>query len=84
MTLEQRRKRALYRSGHRGMKECDLLLESFARNALPRMDSTDLDWFEQLLEQNDRDILSWVSDNAKPPRKLAGTWFDAFLRSSKP
>lgn len=54
--LEIRRKRALYRSSHRGTKELDLMLGRFASARVPSMDDAQLAEFEQLLALPDPDI----------------------------
>lgn len=58
--LTPRRKRMLYRASHRGMKENDLLLGSFARRWLPSMTAHEADLFEELLEIPDGDLYQWM------------------------
>ncbi len=66
--LATRRKRLTYRSWHRGFKENDLLLGSFADAHLARLDAEQLDRYEALLEQPDADIFNWMTKTeAVPP-----------------
>ena len=66
--LETRRKRLIFRSWHRGWKEIDLLLGSFADQHIGRFDEGMLDRYEALLEQPDPDIFAWMTgQTAVPP-----------------
>ena len=57
---EIRLKRLRLRSVRRGIREMDLLLGRFAEG-LDRLTATDLDGYERLLEENDQDLLAWVT-----------------------
>lgn len=58
--MDARRKRLLYRSTHRGMKETDLLLGRFAAANLPTLTEDQLDDFERLMDQPDNDLMNWI------------------------
>jgi antitoxin CptB len=62
-----RRKRLLFRSWHRGMREADLLLGPFAERHLPSMSPGELDLFEALLEERDDDLVAWIGGSMVPP-----------------
>ena len=62
-----RRKRLLFRSWHRGTREADLILGSFAEAHLGDFDGAQLDRFEVLLEVPDAEIFDWISGRAAPP-----------------
>jgi antitoxin CptB len=62
-----RRKRLLFRSWHRGTREADLILGSFAEANLPGFDGARLDDYEALLECPDADLLDWITGRAAPP-----------------
>jgi antitoxin CptB len=64
---EIRRKRLLFRSWHRGTREADLILGSFAEANLAQFDDTRLARYEALLECPDADLLDWISGRALPP-----------------
>ena len=76
MNYEDRRKRALWRAGHRGTRELDLLMTQFAQDFLPHDEqgATDaLDRMEQIeaLQQvNDPDVLVWLQNPASIPAEL--------------
>ena len=66
-TLDTRRKRLLFRSWHRGTKEADLLLGSFAERHLPGFTIDQVDRYETLLGADDSDLLAWISGRTTPP-----------------
>ncbi len=61
-----RLKRLRYRAHHRGMKEVDLILGPFADAHLGKLNPTEMDAFERLLDVPDGDIYAWVVGNALP------------------
>jgi antitoxin CptB len=66
-TLDIRRKRLLFRSWHRGTKEADLLLGSFAERHLAGFTPEQVDRYEALLGADDGDLLAWIAGRAVPP-----------------
>jgi antitoxin CptB len=69
---ETRLKRLRIRSWRRGTREMDMLLGPFADAALPSLAPAELDAYEVLLSENDRDLYAWIS-GARPadPRHAA-------------
>ena len=65
--LDTRRKRLLFRSWHRGTKEADLLLGSFAERYLGGFTPAQVDHYEALLGADDGDLLAWIGGRAAPP-----------------
>ena len=63
------RRRLLFRCWHRGTKEGDLILGSFAETCLTRFDSAQLNRFEGLLECADTDLFDWIIGGRAPPRE---------------
>ena len=61
-----RRRRLRFRAWHRGMKEMDLILGTFADRNLADMSDEELAAFEQLVEIPDGDLLSWISGGGGP------------------
>ena len=66
-SLEERRRRLIYRSLYTGMKETDVLLGPFAQQYVPGFSSEQLDLYERLLSEPDPDILDWVSGRQAVP-----------------
>lgn len=63
--------RLRFRSHHRGTKEMDLLLGSFAAKYLDDFGVTELAEYEALLAEPDQDIYDWLTGKtAPPPEKL--------------
>jgi len=62
-----RRKRLLFRSWHRGTKEADLLLGSFAEAQLGGFSVAQLDRYEALLEIDDALLFDWIAGRTVPP-----------------
>lgn len=65
--LDVRRRRIRFRSWHRGIREMDLMLGSFADAALASFSDIDLDIFENLIEVPDRDLFGWLAEGAAVP-----------------
>jgi antitoxin CptB len=67
--IEIRRKRLKFRSWHRGIKEADILLGSFADKFLEKMNQKQLDDYENLLREADADLVAWITGDKIPPPK---------------
>lgn len=65
--LDPRRRKILFRSWHRGMREMDLLMGQFADAAISELTDAELDVFEQLIEVPDRDLLAWLTGERETP-----------------
>ena len=66
--LDLRRRKLLFRSWHRGMREMDLIMGGFADAHLARMSEGELAELERLIELPDRDLLAWITgEEAVPP-----------------
>jgi len=65
--LDPRRRKLLFRSWHRGMREMDLIMGRFADSALAGLSEAELAEFEHLIELPDRDLLAWVTGEAAVP-----------------
>ena len=50
--IENTRKKLIFRSGHRGTKEMDMLMGSFAEKYVPTMSEEELAIYEELLQEN--------------------------------
>lgn len=71
--IENKRKRLIFRSWHRGTKEMDQILGSFANKYVPQFSETDLDLYEQLLENSDPEMYDWICGRVDvPANKTSG------------
>ena len=70
----ERRKRLLWRASHRGIREMDLLLGGYARQAVGGMDDKQLDELEAIVALPDQEVLAWIMGQAPvPPQHASGT-----------
>lgn len=69
--IENMRKRLIFRSEHRGTKEMDLLLGSFAKKHVPDFSESELREYQDLLEHNDPDLYNWITGQEEPPANIA-------------
>jgi len=70
MTLEDtenKRKRLIFRSWHRGTREMDLIMGTFADQNLAGFDENALEQYEHILQMPDPDIYNWVSGREAAP-----------------
>ncbi|MGB7126846.1 MAG: succinate dehydrogenase assembly factor 2 [Methylovirgula sp.] len=65
--LDARRRKILFRSWHRGMRETDLLMGRFADAEIGHLSVAELAEFEDLLEVPDRDIFGWLTGGEEVP-----------------
>jgi antitoxin CptB len=66
--LEVRRKRLRFRSWHRGTKEMDVILGTFADRTLAGLTASQLDRFEALLHNSDPDLYAWITGREAVPK----------------
>jgi len=59
--LDERRRRLLFRSWHRGIREMDLVLGGFADAHIAELSDAELDEYEAWLEIPDQQIFTWVN-----------------------
>ena len=59
--------RLQFRSWHRGTREMDLLLGTFADHSLPDFSALQLAQYEQILQHNDPDLYNWLSGREAVP-----------------
>lgn len=65
--LDARRRRALFRSWHRGMREMDLLMGRFADAQIAALSEAELADYESLMDVPDRDIFGWLTGEMDIP-----------------
>lgn len=73
--LDPRRRKLLFRSWHRGMREVDLILGAFADARIDALTEAELDQYERLLETPDTMLFAWLTgqhplDDAPEPDLL--------------
>jgi antitoxin CptB len=65
--LDERRRRLLFRSWHRGTREADLIMGRFADAHIAVLSDAELDEYEHLLEALETDLLTWVTGVTQVP-----------------
>ncbi len=81
-TVENWRKRLTFRAWHRGTREMDLLMGSFAEKYVNEFDRTDLAFFEEILINNDPDVYDWITGRKKAPDDVKSRVLDLLLSHS--
>ena len=75
LDLDARRRRARVRAWRRGLREMDLIMGGFFDAHGATLAETDLDEFERLLDESDRDVFSWISGELPLPDEFDGPVF---------
>ena len=70
-TADTRLRRLRMRSIRRGIREMDLILGAFSKDGLAQLGPAELDAYEAMLDENDHDILAWITGAAVAPEPLA-------------
>ena len=78
--VENRRKRLIFRSWHRGTREMDLIMGTFAESHVPKMDMAELDLYEELLHTPDPDVYDWVSGQKPVPANVLNPVVEKLLK----
>jgi antitoxin CptB len=73
--LDGRRRRLLFRSWRRGMREVDLITGPFADRHIDALTEAELDQYEQLLDVREQDLLAWIMGQAAVPSEQDTTVF---------
>ena len=72
MDRDIRLKRLRFRAWHRGTREADLMIGGFFDAHGATWNPAQLDWFEQLLEEQDVDIMGWAIGSIPCPARWDG------------
>lgn len=75
-----RLRRLHFRANHRGIKEGDILMGNFFAMHGDAWGPEECDWFEELLEEQDVDILAWATKAADVPERFQGPLMAALQR----
>ncbi|MGL1920092.1 MAG: succinate dehydrogenase assembly factor 2 [Hyphomicrobiales bacterium] len=80
--IEIYKKKLMFRAWHRGMKELDLLMGTFAQDELAELKGDELDQFERLIDSEDNDLLNYFNGKQAVPSHLAGPVFERIKAQS--
>lgn len=73
---ENRLKRLKYRANHRGIKEMDIVIGRFANEKLDSLSDENIDLFEQLMAEHDRDLIIWFTGEQEFPDEATKSMFE--------
>ena len=73
--LSERRRKLLFRSWHRGIREMDLIMGGFADVSIAAMTDGELDELERLLDVPDQEIYSWFTGEGVVPAQFDSALF---------
>lgn len=78
-STDDRRRKLIYRSWHRGTREMDLLLGSFADLRVYGFSAAQMDQYEAILELSDPDLYNWISGQEPLPANLINSVWELLL-----
>ncbi|MET1756326.1 succinate dehydrogenase assembly factor 2 [Novosphingobium sp. RD2P27] len=71
--LSPRLGRIRFRAWHRGTREADYMIGCFFDRFHAAWSENDIQWFENLLEEDDVDIMAWALKTFPVPERFAGS-----------
>ncbi|MCB9963406.1 MAG: succinate dehydrogenase assembly factor 2 [Rhodospirillales bacterium] len=74
------RKLLIFRSWHRGTREMDLILGSFAEKYVPDMTESTLKDFQDFLEISDPQLYDWYLQKEPVPEELKSDLMHSYLK----
>lgn len=83
MNFDHLKKKLLYQSTHRGCKELDIILGSFAEKFLMNLESESIKQYEELLQVPDNDIYNWVIEKSIPPKRYDTKLLNSIISFNK-
>ena len=79
MDHKTRLQRLKFRAWHRGTKEADFALGRFVDAEMDSLSETDCDFLERLMDEQDADIMNWVTGREAVPDDLDTPLMARFL-----
>lgn len=79
--IENKRKQLIFRSWHRGTREMDLIMGSFAEKHVPGMDWEELKLYEEVLHTPDPDVYDWITGQKPVPANVINPVIEKLLRN---
>jgi len=69
--IEKKRKRMIFRSWHRGTREMDLVMGSFADRHVLDFTEDELSQYDEMLNHSDPDLYNWITGKEDVPANYA-------------
>lgn len=83
-TTDDKRKRLHFRSWHRGTRELDLIMGTFADRVLPALADVELDFYDEILTHPDPDLYNWITGVEAVPANFMNPVMERLLRHRVP
>lgn len=83
-TADDKRKRLHFRSWHRGTRELDLIMGTFADRVLPGIADAELDFYDEILTHPDPDLYNWITGVETVPANFMNPVMERLLRHRVP
>ncbi len=77
--LDAERRKLLFRSSHRGIKEMDIIFSKFGETVLPDLPDSDLADYQRILELPDDKLFSWATGREDVPEEVRSPLLDQLL-----
>lgn len=68
--LDPRRRRILFRTWHRGIREMDLVFGQFTEAEIALLDDRGLDELETIMAEEDNDLVKWITGEKPVPERF--------------
>lgn len=78
--VENKRKRLIFRSWHRGTREMDLIMGSFADNYVKSFSEEELSLYDEILTHNDPDLYNWISGQEAVPANFLNPVLERLIK----
>lgn len=78
--IENKRKQLIFRSWHRGTREMDLIMGSFADENISNFTEEEIKLYDDVLQIPDPDLYDWVSGRKEPPADAMNTVLEKFIK----
>lgn len=79
-TIDNKRKRLQFRSWHRGTKELDLIMGTFADRHIAELSESELDLYDHILTLPDPDLYNWVTGLEQVPANYMNPVMERLVR----
>lgn len=79
-TFKERLARAKFRAWHRGTREADYMIGGFFDRYHASWGEAEMNWFEDLLAEDDVDIMAWALKTQDVPDKFVGPQIEAMMK----
>lgn len=80
MDEENLKRKIIYKSLKRGIRENDILLGNFTRENLAKMSLIEMKIYDDFLNENDIDIFNWISKDKKLPEDYNFKFMKSLVR----